>query len=1531
MNYSNARVTGTSYNSISSTGNGFDSWRNTTFFTQDDNRSNLTDIGFDFWYNGVRYTQFSVSTNGFLDFSNSTIDGGASGGAFSYNNTAFTAGVSGNRTFPTLAPFYDDLTAQGGIDALGNSIKYLTSGIAPNRVLTVEWINMAVYGNTSPSLNFQVKLYENTGVIEFIYGTMIQGSHNFSYTCGLNSQNVSNTAANLKLQQVANSNTFNNTVQNNLVTLPVSNSKITFTPPATNPLVPSGIISFSSVTQTSMQLDWSNWCANEVGYVIYNSVDNNNFNFVAQTAVNATTYSATGLLPGTIYYWRLYAVTEGYLSPVLTGSQTTNAAGNKVSSGTGPWNTAGSWIPNGVPTAADNVTIRNTHTITINVNATCNNLVVGEGVSGVLLVGNNNTPRVLTINGDVLINSGAQFLANTASNTTHNIFFPGNITNNGTVNFSTDGNSFCNTTFTKNGSQTISGSGTVNRFNLVTLNMGSSVNNILDIQSLNFVAPTNFLTLNAGTFKLSTLNASNITPYTAAITITKDASLWLNSAPSTLNVLATLTMSGKLIVSNGIFNVGDAANEDLLSSGGILSVSGGTLNVAGKYYSVGINNLSKFSISGGNVIVPSIGSTNTTIAPFQITGAGSQFDMTGGALIIPREGGGGPQNLGFINTGASLGSVTGGTLQIGSPISPAAQIIQINSTFPIGNLLVNSPNANASLLTNSLNVINDVTINTGTLTANNLTISLGRNWGNNGGTFVSGTGTVNFIGNQAQTIFKSGGETFNHVSFLNSGSKTLLSPISVNNFSISTGSNLNVNTANHQVSIRGSFTNNGTFNTQSGLILFNGTANQSIGGTSVTNFFDLTLNNNAGAILNSSQNLRGTMLLNNGVFNTNGQIFTMVSNAVNTARIGPITGSGDISGNVTVQRFAPGGYTGWALLGTPISTGLTLNDWDDDIPISCSSCPDGSAAGFISIYTYDETQPGLFDDFNSYVPLSGINDPIIPNKGYWVYLGTNLGTTTDITLDVTGPVRKFNNTIPLSYTNHGSSDNDGWNLIHNPYPSPISWTALRNGNPNVENAIYTYNADLNGGTGAYATFVNGISSPDVASGGIGNSIPMCQGFYVHALAPTSLTAQESSKIGGNPTFLKSTGTVSQNTSSNVSMLRLNLIGSGNKNDETVLYMQAGATRNFDSEYDAIKLVGQDINAPAIALKESNDVFQVNGVAPIVSSFSMPLKTTTGYPGTYTISLSNYNSFPTGACINILDTYNNQVTDLKVSNYVFTLSDTTVYPRFVLNITIEPLDITSNLSNPSCSEISAGYIFAKGNNAGPWNYYWKDANGNSVKTSLNKNTADTLSDLSGGVFVLDINTVGMCDNNQSEFTIDFMQSPVANFSAVDTVFVSNGTSVSFNNQSENSILYTWDFGDGTVISNQYNPTHEYFIPGTYTVALIAESSTGCLDTTQKQIVVYDNTTSISQLDADKNLILKTMKPNQYVLIFSNHEFNSLDFTIYDVYGKLVYNIGTVTSKHVELPVNLENLNNGIYFLNIIGDKSWVKTIKLPVSK
>src|SRR5688500_20397367 len=118
-------------------------------------------------------------------------------------------------------------------------------------------------------------------------------------------------------------------------------------------------------------------------------------------------------------------------------------------------------------------------------------------------------------------------------------------------------------------------------------------------------------------------------------------------------------------------DIGNANNEDLVSTGGTLIVSGVSLDIAGKYNAS--NTASTFSMSGGVLTVPNVSASNTGIAPFHLTASGSQFHMSGGVIVIRREGGNGAQDLGFTNTGSTGGTVSGGTLQIGNSTTPTNQ------------------------------------------------------------------------------------------------------------------------------------------------------------------------------------------------------------------------------------------------------------------------------------------------------------------------------------------------------------------------------------------------------------------------------------------------------------------------------------------------------------------------------------------------------------------------------------------------------------------------------------------------------------------------------------------------------------------------------------------------------------------------------------------------------------------------------------------------------------------------------------------
>jgi len=123
--------------------------------TFDEGYSAPVAIGFPFSYAGATYDTFQVSTNGFIRL-----------------GTGLTSATATNALAGTMrrviAPLWDDLAVQDSA-----SLTYVVTGTAPNRVLTVEWRNVK-WNFTAAAANaeFQLRLYEADGKIEFHYGTI---------------------------------------------------------------------------------------------------------------------------------------------------------------------------------------------------------------------------------------------------------------------------------------------------------------------------------------------------------------------------------------------------------------------------------------------------------------------------------------------------------------------------------------------------------------------------------------------------------------------------------------------------------------------------------------------------------------------------------------------------------------------------------------------------------------------------------------------------------------------------------------------------------------------------------------------------------------------------------------------------------------------------------------------------------------------------------------------------------------------------------------------------------------------------------------------------------------------------------------------------------------------------------------------------------------------------------------------------------------------------------------------------------------
>lgn len=429
----------------------------------------------------------------------------------------------------------------------------------------------------------------------------------------------------------------------------------------------------------------------------------------------------------------------------------------------------------GTPTSSDDVFINNNMVVSITGNASAKSVTVGvTGTGGAILQFNNSSNVTLTVVNDVNVNDGMFIVANSSGSRNHTLNIGGNLSvTSGNIfkMVSNDATDAANVTFNKNGSATVSGTGIVT-FNEITLDMGSSSSNILDVQSIITMA-NGGLNLTDGTFKVS--SASTIVPFTSDIAsspylIPSTCGLWCNGATFNSTVSCDWTVRGYLRISSGTVNLGVATDDRFRTESGTLIVEGGTFNVAGRItYTSSSPSPLFFSMSGGTINLPTVGSASTGVAPFDMSVASGSFTMSGGTIVIRRAGGGGTPVFGF-QCYASTYNVTGGTLQIGDALTPVNQTIQVETTVPLYNLTVNSNNAKAQFK-NTANIIikNNVTISSGQLDANTISCSVGNDWTNNSSAtaFIPSTAMVTFNGVVGQDVGGNFPTSFNNLTINN--------------------------------------------------------------------------------------------------------------------------------------------------------------------------------------------------------------------------------------------------------------------------------------------------------------------------------------------------------------------------------------------------------------------------------------------------------------------------------------------------------------------------------------------------------------------------------------------------------------------------------------------------------------------------------------------------------------------------------------------------------------------------------------------
>ncbi|MGC4041419.1 MAG: fibronectin type III domain-containing protein [Flavobacterium sp.] len=817
-------------------------------------------IGFNFYFGGNLFNSYFATSNGIVQLGSSAVISGST----------YTAG-SGTLAAPRFSAFNGDLGTgtNGGI--VGKMI-----GTAPNRCYVIEFQNMntmwSAYTNDS---TWQVRFYETTGVVEYVYGTMYilstssagdatpevgfswGSSANQSLSLSnINSGTITSASVDRTGTMVQNSVSSSTNVLNLNSSANGSRRIFTFTPPSApaNPIA--AATTFTAIGASATTVNWVDNSTSELSFVLTRATDAGFTANVVVTSVASTTTAATGgayssvqsgLTPGVTYYYKVQAINEGSLSSGLAlGSQITSPPGNITSIATGNWSAPGTWSTGVVPTATDNVTIADGHTVTIDATATATalNLTVGQGASGVLLF-NSTAARTITVVGNLTIAEGGTFQTGTAI-ATHILSIAGNITNNGTLDFNTT-TAGAVINFTGSADQLVSGTGIVTDLFSITMSK-SALANLVDFNLSNFTvrglataATGTLLTSNTGTgtIKFSGSNTFSGQLWSSATyTIPSTLGLWLNNPNFTVTGLAgSPTMSGLLRLTAGTYNVGTSAGNIMgAAATGSFVIDGGTLNIAS---ALSTSNAASFNMSSGTVNVTTVGNASTSPG-FAFSSSSSPFTFTGGVINLVQAN---TNSAGDFTISATSPTLTGGVLNIGVGTTTTSGSNFRISSASLPAMVVDGSNARTATLLAAANAFGDITINSGaTLNLNGVTLNERATTFTNNGTLTGSTSSsrLYFVSaNNTPQVFAGSGTVtapLDGLGCLNTGGLTITHSNSIptlrvnlfagtitnsNKITLGTGAalavNVQVSQASNTTTPGGSFDQSPTFNLGTGL------------------------------------------------------------------------------------------------------------------------------------------------------------------------------------------------------------------------------------------------------------------------------------------------------------------------------------------------------------------------------------------------------------------------------------------------------------------------------------------------------------------------------------------------------------------------------------------------------------------------------------------------------------------------------------------------------------------------------------------
>lgn len=338
----------------------------------------------------------------------------------------------------------------------------------------------------------------------------------------------------------------------------------------------------------------------------------------------------------------------------------------------------------------------------------------------------------------------------------------------------------------------------------------------------------------------------------------------------------------------------------------------------------------------------------------------------------------------------------------------------------------------------------------------------------------------------------------------------------------------------------------------------------------------------------------------------------------------------------------------------------------------------------------------------------------------------------------TGTFNTGSKAIGVTSANPGNEDY-GWNMIGNPYPSAIDWSATSGWTrTNIDNTVYKYDASQ----GMYVTY-NHLTEIGVPGGTTG-IIPAGNGYWVLSnTASATLSHTNDIRVHSSESFNKS----QEKTGHRI--LRLT-ISNGSKSDEMVILLHPDAGVNFNSGIDAYKFFAYIQDVPQIyAMSNSHDHKLVVASINENKFDNMPYDEFIEIPIGYanyinkTISISvNENSISDNCLVYLYDTIHNKEYDLgsvfSGTNEIGVFND-----RYKIRIgkRSKPLGVNNTLTTNSVEIFSVkNMVFVESNSLMVGDIKIYDVNGRVVYRSAINNVVEFITDPvnKSGIFVVVVN-------------------------------------------------------------------------------------------------------------------------------------------------------------------------------------------------